>query len=109
MRMSCGRSGARRLAVVFDLLHEPLGAEHGGEFGPEDLVGDVAVVLDVVGGIDRCHDALTDLALDPVPVRQRGGEALDSRTRSNSEGRRTGVCLRIAEAREGFGDGAGGD
>ncbi len=32
-----------------DLLHEPLGAEHGGEFGQEDLDGDVAVVLDVVG------------------------------------------------------------
>jgi hypothetical protein len=35
-----------------DLLEEPLGAEHGGELGLEDLNRDLATVLAVVGEID---------------------------------------------------------
>ena len=32
-----------------DLLHEPLGAQYGGEFGTQDLDGDFALVLQVLG------------------------------------------------------------
>ena len=57
-----------------DLGEEPLGAEHGGELGLEDLDGDLAVVLEVVGEIDRRHAALAELALDAVAVGQGGLE-----------------------------------
>ena len=31
-----------------DLAEEPLGADHGGELGPEDLDGDLAVVPEIL-------------------------------------------------------------
>jgi hypothetical protein len=52
-----------------DLHHEPLGAEHCGEFGFEDLDGDLAVVLEVRG------DARAELTLDAVVAREGGGES----------------------------------
>jgi hypothetical protein len=51
-----------------DLDHEPLGAEDGGELRFQDLQRDVAVVLEVLGEIDRGHAALAELALDRVAV-----------------------------------------
>jgi hypothetical protein len=39
-----------------------------------DLDGDFAVVLEVQGEIDRPHAALAQLTLDPVAVRQGGGQ-----------------------------------
>ena len=47
-----------------DLGDEALAAEHGGEFGLEHLDRDVAVVLEVVGEIDRRHAAGAEFALD---------------------------------------------
>ena len=58
-----------------DLEHEPVGAEHGGELGPQHLDRHLAVVLQVVGQIDRGHAALAELALEPVAVGEGGGEA----------------------------------
>ena len=58
-----------------DLLDEPLGAEHGGELGLQDLDRDLAVVLEVLGQVDRGHPALAELALDPVAVGEGRGEA----------------------------------
>ena len=40
-----------------DLHHEPLGAEHRGEFGLEHFDRDLAIVLEVCGEIDRGHPA----------------------------------------------------
>ena len=57
-----------------DLDHEPLGAEHRGEFGLEDLDRDLAVVLEVLGEVDRRHAAGAELALDAVAVGQSSGE-----------------------------------
>lgn len=57
-----------------DLPQEPLGAEDGGELGPQDLEGDGAVVLQVVGDIDGGHAAPAQLALDAVAARQSLGE-----------------------------------
>ena len=51
-----------------DLAQEPLGADHGGELGLEDLDGDLAVVLEVLGEVDRGHAARAELALDAVAV-----------------------------------------
>ena len=58
-----------------DLLNEAVGAEHRGQFRPEHLEGNVAFVLEILGEVNRGHSALADLALDPVPVGQRGREA----------------------------------
>ena len=51
-----------------DLGQEPLGADDGGELGPEQLEGDLPVVPEVLGQEDRGHAAGADLALDPVAV-----------------------------------------
>ena len=59
-----------------DLGEEAFAAEHGAEFGPEDLEGDGAIVLDVVGEIDRRHAAGTELTLQAVAVGEGGGQPL---------------------------------
>jgi len=41
----------------------------------EDLDGDPATVLEVLGEVDGRHAALADLALEAVPVREGAGEA----------------------------------
>ena len=51
-----------------DLDHEPLGAEHRGEFRLEHLDRDLAIVLEVVREIDRGHAARAELALDAVAI-----------------------------------------
>ena len=51
-----------------DLAEEPVGADLGGDLGPEDLDGDLAVVAEVVGQEDHGHAAFAELSLDPVPV-----------------------------------------
>ena len=61
-----------------DLLHEALGAEHGGELGLEDLDRDLAIVLEVFGQIHGGHAALPERALDAVAVGQGGDQAVGS-------------------------------
>ena len=53
-----------------DLAQESLGADHGGELGAQHLDRDLAVVLEVVGEVDRGHAARAELALDAVAVGQ---------------------------------------
>ncbi len=53
-----------------DLGEEALGADDGGEFRAQDLDGDGAIVLEVVGQVDRGHAPLAELALDAVAVGQ---------------------------------------
>ena len=59
----------------FDLLQEPVGAEHCRELGVQHLDRDLPVVLDVLGEIHRRHPALAELTLDPVAIGQRRGQA----------------------------------
>ena len=59
-----------------DLLHEPRGAQHGREFGFQDLDGDLAGVLEILGQIDRRHAPRAELAFDPVTVRQGRRESI---------------------------------
>ncbi len=47
---------------------KPLGAEYGGQLGSQQLHCDLAVVLEVVGPIERSHPAGSHLFLDGVPV-----------------------------------------
>ena len=60
-----------------DLGQEALGADHGGELGPEHLEGDAAVVADVLGEIDGRHAAGADLAVEAVAVREGGLETAE--------------------------------
>ena len=58
-----------------DLLHEPIGAEGGGEVGAQHLDGHLAVMLEILGEIDGGHAAGPEFALDGVAIREGGGEA----------------------------------
>ena len=60
-----------------DLLEEPLGAQHGGEFGPQHLHRHLAVVFQVFGKVDRGHAARAKLFLDGVAVGEGGLEAVE--------------------------------
>ena len=51
-----------------DLALEALGADVGGEMRMQDLDGDGAVVLEVVGEEDGRHAAAADFTLDAVAV-----------------------------------------
>ena len=57
-----------------DLAQEAVGAEDGGQLAAQDLDGDVAVVPEVAGEIDRRHAAGTELPLDAVAALERGRE-----------------------------------
>ena len=59
-----------------DLAQEPLGAERRGELGMEHLEGDRAVVLEVLGQVDRRHAAAAELALERVAIGERRLERL---------------------------------
>ena len=52
----------------FDLAGEAVRSHGHGDLGAQNLERDLAVVLDVLGEIDRGHPALPELALDGVAV-----------------------------------------
>jgi hypothetical protein len=54
------------LADVSDLGEKPLGTHHRGEFGLQNLQRDLALVLEVIGKVDRRHAALAELTLNGV-------------------------------------------
>ena len=60
-----------------DLALEAVGAERRGELREQDLQGDRAVMLEVLGQIDRSHPATSERALEHIAVAQarsqRGG------------------------------------
>ena len=57
-----------------DFAHEPLGADCGRHFGPQDLDGDVSAMLQIFGEIDRRHPTVTQLPSDAIAVGQCRGE-----------------------------------
>ena len=67
--------GCCRLAVVWISRRNRSAPMRGGELGPEHLDGDLAVVLEVVGEVDRGHAARAELALDAVAVREGGAQS----------------------------------
>jgi hypothetical protein len=62
-----------------DLAEEAVGTEDGGQLGPKDLEGDRAVVLEVLGEIDRGHAAAAQLALERVAIGEGRGQAVEVR------------------------------
>jgi hypothetical protein len=57
-----------------DLAQEPLGAHGGGEFRPQHLHGDMAVMLEVFRDIHGGHAALPELALETVALGEGSGQ-----------------------------------
>ena len=64
------------LAKVATGAPETLSAEHRGEFGSQGLDCDLAVMLQVLGEIDRGHPTATDLPFDGVAVGEGTPETL---------------------------------
>ncbi len=60
--------GVLQVGGDLDLVQEALGTKHGSKLGLENLHRDLAVVLHVVGEVDRCHTTGPELALDGVAV-----------------------------------------
>ena len=60
-----------------DFLEEPFGPEDGGEFGPQHLDRDLAVVFQVLGEVDGRHPAHAKLSLNGVAVGEGGGETFE--------------------------------
>ena len=53
-----------------DLGEKPLGADDGGQLGAQHLEGDVAVMTEIFGQIDRGHAALPQLTLQAIAIGQ---------------------------------------
>ena len=69
--------GVLEVGGDLDLGEEAGAAEDGGELGVEDLDGDLAAVLGVLGEVDGGHAALAQLAHEMVAVGQGGLEPGD--------------------------------
>ncbi len=61
----------------FDLLEKPFRAECRGQLGLQDLDGDFAMMLEVLGEVDRGHPATPQLALEGVALGEGCAERLD--------------------------------
>ena len=59
-----------------DFSEKPLRADDRGELGLEDLEGDVAVVLQILGQVHGGHAALAELALDRVAALEGSVQAV---------------------------------
>ena len=62
-----------------DLTQEALPAQRGGELGAEHLDGDLALVPEILGEVDRGHPARTELALDGVAADERRCDGFEDR------------------------------
>ena len=51
-----------------------IGADDGAQVGTKHFDGDLAVVLQIAREVDGGHAARADLALDGIPVRERGSK-----------------------------------
>jgi hypothetical protein len=62
-----------------DLLQESIGAEHGGEFGVQQLERDLTAMPNVLRQVDGRHAARAELALDAVAVGETRAEVREQR------------------------------
>ena len=58
-----------------DLAQEPFWAERSGDLWLEDFDGDLPMMLEVLGQVDRGHSAATELALDGIAIGDIGTQA----------------------------------
>jgi hypothetical protein len=68
--------GMLELGRDADLAEEALGSDGSRDIGREDLHGDGSAVLAIVRQVHARHPAPADLALDLVPTRERGPQAV---------------------------------
>ena len=73
-----------------DLGEEAVAADDGGQLGVQDLDGDLAAVLQVLGEVDGGHAALAELAVEAIAVGEGIGEAVRRRWRSSRSRREPG-------------------
>ena len=60
-----------------DLAKEAVGADPGGELGPQDLDGDRPIVAEVPAAIDDRHAAPAELAVEAIAALEAGRESGD--------------------------------
>jgi hypothetical protein len=80
------------LGSEFDFALKAIGTDGRGEVRVEDLDGDIAVVLKVLGQEDCGHAAAAELAFDGVPVAEGAAECAD----------RVGAFVRRSRRRRGL-------
>ena len=73
-----------QLGRDFYLAEKPLGAQCGGEVGPEDFYRDLTVVLAVLGQVNGGHTTRTEFPIDGIAVGERGCEAIFGTSHSAS-------------------------
>lgn len=66
--------GMLQVGGDLDRLAEPLGASHGGQLGPEDLHGDLPVVLQILGDGHGGHATRAEFFLAGAAVGESGFE-----------------------------------
>jgi len=79
----------REAGCDFDLLEKPLRAERRGELRLQHLDGDFAMVLQVLGEVDRRHPPAAELALDCVAVGEGGLQTIEQIGQVGAHGRGT--------------------
>src|SRR3970282_1333180 len=79
--------------------HKPLGCKHRRQLGLEDLERHLAVVLQVLGEVDRGHAALAKLAFNTVAIVERGLQALGGFRHSTKGADACGATARLARFR----------
>jgi hypothetical protein len=75
--------GVRQAGCGLDFRRKRSAPSAAASFGAEDLDGDLAVVLQILGEVDRGHAALAELALDSVSVGEGLGESVGGGHRDN--------------------------
>src|SRR5262249_2660149 len=64
--------GVLQIGDGLDLAEEALRPDDRGEFGAQHFDRYLAVVLEIVGQVDRRHTALTELPLEAIAIGQGG-------------------------------------
>lgn len=69
--------GVLQVCRGFDFLHEPIGAEHGGEFRSEHLHRDLAKVFHILGEKPHRHATGAKFTLDSVAIYEGRSETVN--------------------------------
>ena len=69
--------GMLQVCGDLDLFEKPFRIEGGGQLGPQHLDRDLAMVFEVLGEVDHCHAARTQLTLDSVAVAEGGFQSFE--------------------------------
>lgn len=97
--------GCCRLAVVLISVKEALGSHDRRQLRLQDLQGDLALVLEVIGQVDRGHPALAEFALDVIAAFEGFVQAFDGVRHQASARRSRGAQHPIIRADDASGPG----